>query len=98
MFQTFRAISILEGLSYLVILSVAFGIIGRDYVFQIGMTHGVLFLLYLLFSLVVCNQYRWSLMTWLPLFIAAIIPFAFIPVEMYLRRATANQLAAEGAT
>lgn len=91
MLKSFRAISILEGISYLLILSVAFGIISRDYVFQIGMFHGVLFMLYLVFSLLVCNQQRWSLMIWLPLFFASIVPFAFIPVELYLRKALASR-------
>lgn len=97
MLNTFRMISILEGLSYLLILGVAFGVIGRDYVFQIGMTHGVLFMLYLVTSLLVCNKQRWSLMIWLPLFFAAVVPFAFIAVDMFLRKATANDLAAQGA-
>jgi integral membrane protein len=91
MLNSFRAISIVEGVSYLLILSVAFGIISRDYVFQIGMIHGVLFMLYLVFSLLVCNKQRWSLFIWLPLFFASVIPFAFIPVELYLRKALANQ-------
>lgn len=97
MLNTFRAISILEGLSYLAILGVAFDIISREFVFQIGMTHGVLFVLYLVFSLLVCSKQRWSLMVWLPLFIASIVPFAFIAVDVFLRRATMRQLAPQGA-
>jgi integral membrane protein len=90
MLNAFRAISILEGISYLFILSVAFGIISREYVFQIGMIHGVLFMIYLVFSLLVCNKQRWSLFIWLPLFFASVVPFAFIPVELYLRKALAS--------
>lgn len=86
----FRTISILEGLSYLTILSVTFGIIGREYVYPLGMLHGVLFLLYLIFSLVVCGKKNWSLKIWLPLFFASIIPFAFILAELYLRKASSN--------
>jgi integral membrane protein len=97
MLNTFRAISILEGLSYLAILGVAFDIISRAFVFQIGMTHGVLFMLYLVFSLLVCSKQRWSLMVWLPLFVASIIPFAFIGVDLFLRKATARQLVTQGA-
>jgi integral membrane protein len=96
MLNTFRTISILEGLSYLLILSVAVGMTSRDYVFQIGMIHGVLFMLYLIFSLLVCNKQRWSLMIWLPLFFASIVPFGFMPVEMFIRRATARRLSAQG--
>lgn len=86
MLKYFRAISILEGLSFLAILSVTLGLISRDFVFQLGMIHGVLFMLYLLLSLIVSNSQRWSLKIWLPLFIASLIPFAFIPVEMFLSR------------
>jgi integral membrane protein len=96
MINTFRAISILEGLSYLAILGVAFDIISREYVFQIGMTHGALFMLYLVFSLLVCGKQRWSLMIWLPLFFASIVPFAFIAVEIFLRKSTSRQLATQG--
>jgi len=86
MFNCFRAISILEGLSFLAILSVTLGLVSRDFVFQLGMLHGVLFMLYLLLSLTVSSTQRWSLKIWLPLFIASLVPFAFIPVEIFLSR------------
>ncbi|MDJ0832743.1 MAG: DUF3817 domain-containing protein [Gammaproteobacteria bacterium] len=88
MLRFFRALSIVEGLSFLVILSVTLGAISREYVFPIGMAHGVLFLLYLVSSLLVCNQQNWSLKIWLPLFLASIVPFAFVPVEFFLRKAS----------
>ncbi len=86
MLKYFRAISILEGLSFLAILSVTLGLVSRDFVFQLGMMHGVLFMLYLLLSLIVANKQRWSLLIWLSLFIASIVPFAFIVVEIFLGR------------
>lgn len=82
----FRAISALEGLSYLVILSVTFGVLGREWVFPLGMVHGVLFVIYLVLSLVVSNKKGWSVFGWLILFFASLIPFAFILVEAYLRK------------
>ncbi len=82
----FRAASAAEGLSFLVILSVSLGIISRDYVFMIGMTHGVLFLVYMVLSLWVSNSRNWSVLVWLMIFLAAVVPFAFIAVEMFLRR------------
>lgn len=88
MLNTFRTVSIFEGLSYLVILSVTLGIISRDYVFYLGMMHGVLFLLYLILSLIVSSKRNWSLKIWLPLFLASLMPFAFIPVELYLKKAS----------
>ncbi len=86
MLKVFRIVSVVEGLSYLVILGVTFGLISREYVYFLGMTHGVLFMLYLVFSLVVSSNKGWPLMGWLGLFVASVIPFAFIPVELYLRK------------
>jgi len=91
MLNYFRAISLMEGLSFIAILSVTLGLVSRDFVFQLGMAHGVLFMLYLVLSLVVSNKQQWSLLVWLSLFIASIIPFAFIPVEIYLSRVLSNQ-------
>ena len=86
MVKLFRMVSCAEGLSYLVILSVTLGFISREFVFVLGMTHGVLFLLYLILSLLVSNQKGWSVIKWLGLFAAAIIPFAFVPVEVMMRK------------
>ncbi|MFD2231290.1 DUF3817 domain-containing protein [Alkalimarinus sediminis] len=93
MLKAFRMTSIMEGLSYLTILSVTVGLISREYVFQIGMTHGVLLILYILFSLMVANKANWSLKIWLPIFLASLIPFAFILVELYMQKVTANNQA-----
>ena len=86
MIKLFRSISILEGLSYLVILSVTIGVIGREWVFSLGMTHGILFFLYLVLSLIVSGKKGWSVWAWLLLFVASVVPFAFIIVELYLRK------------
>ena len=86
MLKFFRIVSIAEGLSFLTILSVTFGIISRDFVFYIGMFHGVLFMVYLVLSLLVTNKKGWSILIWLALFLASIIPFAFILVEHFLRK------------
>jgi integral membrane protein len=81
---------LLEGFSYLLILSITLGFISRDFVFAVGMTHGVLFILYLITSLLVSNQYGLSIWVWMLLFLASIIPFAFIPAEFYLKKLTIN--------
>ena len=90
MLKAFRIISLLEGVSYLIILSVTLGLISRDYVFMLGMTHGVLFMLYMALSLLVSSKQNWSVVTWLALFLAAVVPFAFIPVEVFLRKTEAK--------
>ncbi|MFC3153311.1 DUF3817 domain-containing protein [Litoribrevibacter euphylliae] len=95
MLNAFRAVSLLEGLSYLLILSVTLGFISRDLVFYLGMTHGVLFLLYLVISLAVAQKQQWSVFVWLGAFIASVIPFGFIPLEMYLRKSQSVEAEAE---
>jgi integral membrane protein len=95
MLKFFRVISLLEGLSFLSILSVTLGLVSRDFVFQLGMAHGVLFMLYLLLSLIVSNKQKWSLFIWLSLFIASIVPFAFIGVEIFLSKVLGYQKPAE---
>lgn len=86
MLKLFRIASLLEGCSFLLILSVSFGLISRDLVFPIGMGHGVLFMLYFVFSLLASHKQGWSVLVWLTVLLAAVIPFAFIPVEIFLQR------------
>jgi integral membrane protein len=81
----------LEGLSYLAILSVTLGFVSRDFVSLLGMLHGVLFMIYLLLALVVSNKQQWSIITFLSLFIASVVPFAFIAVEYLISRKLASQ-------
>ena len=75
-------------MSYLLILSVTLGFISRDYVSILGMGHGVLFMLYLVLSLQATHKKGWSILVWLLLFLASLIPFAFIAVEVFLRKET----------
>ncbi len=82
----FRLVSLLEGFSYLLILSVSLGFISRDFVFNLGMAHGVLFILYLALSLRVSHQKGWSVVVWMLVFLASIVPFAFLAVEAFMRK------------
>ena len=91
MLKFFRVVSILEGFSYLAVLSVTLGFISRDFVSGLGMLHGILFMLYLFLALSVSNNKKWSLVTFLSLFIASVVPFAFIAVELYLGRHLKSQ-------
>lgn len=86
MLQAFRLVSLVEGISYLLILCVTLGFISRDYVFSIGMVHGGLFMLYFLFSLLASHKQGWSVIVWLMVLFASIIPFAFILVELFIQK------------
>ena len=91
MLKNFRFISVVEGLSYLTILCVTFGIISREFVSFIGMFHGVLFMLYLALAFIVTEKKGWSILAWLALFVAAVVPFAFVIVEFILRKESMKQ-------
>ena len=86
MLNLFRIVSLAEGLSLLVILSVTAGFISRDYVFVLGMTHGVIFMVYCVLSLLVSHRQGWSVITWLLSVLAGVIPFAFIAMELFLEK------------
>ena len=96
MLNIFRLTSFLEGLSYLVILSVTLGLIEREFVFILGMVHGVLFFLYLVLSLVVTGKQAWPVWSWVILLVASIVPFAFILIEVHLRKFEQNHAQAQG--
>ena len=86
MLKLFRIASLLEGMSYLLILCVSLGIINRELVFSIGMTHGALFFVYFVLSLFASHKQGWSVLVWFLVLLAAIIPFAFVAVEIFLQK------------
>ena len=86
MLSYFRISSLLEGISYLIILCVSFNIISREFVFLLGVGHGVLFLVYFVFSLIVSHKQGWSIIVWLLVLLAGVVPFAFLLVETFLRK------------
>ncbi len=96
MLRCFRALSFAEGVSYLMILSISLGLMSREYVSMVGMTHGILFILYLMLALVVAEKNAWSGRTKGGIFLASVIPFAFIWVELYLGRSSVKQTSTLG--
>ncbi|MFL0809433.1 MAG: DUF3817 domain-containing protein [Agarilytica sp.] len=86
MLKIFRVASLAEGTSYLLILSVTVGLVDRDFVYLIGMGHGVLFLSYFILSTLLSHKQGWSVIVWFLVLAAAVVPFAFIPVEVFLKK------------
>ena len=90
MLSFFRVLSVIEGLSLVVLLLIAmpakyhFGYV--DSIWMVGMTHGILFLIYFLFSLIVSHQQKWSVIFWLVALVTSIIPFGFIYLELKLKK------------
>lgn len=86
MLKKFRIVSVAEGLSYLAILCITLGLISREFISYLGMLHGILFIVYLALSFTLSEKKGWSILIWLALFLAAVVPFAFIVVEFFLRK------------
>lgn len=54
-------------------------------VFYVGITHGSLFLCYLVGSLVVSHKHEWSVLNWFVVFMAGVIPFGFLLIDKRLQ-------------
>ena len=82
MLSSFRILSILEGLSLVLLIFIAmpakyqFGI--PQLVPWFGLTHGVLWSIYFVMSLAVSHHQKWSVLTWLLTLLVSIVPFAFL--------------------
>jgi integral membrane protein len=87
----FRAVAVVEALSYLVLVAASIAKRlpdGVDLVPVIGPVHGVIFLVYLVLALTVREHQGWHLSTTLLVIVAAVIPLGGIYVERRLVHAT----------
>ncbi len=88
--KTFRIVSILEGVSYLLLLFIATPIkytLGIDtYVKMLGMPHGLLFIGYVVLAIMMKYELKWKSKTFWKILGASIIPFGtFYINKKYLR-------------
>ena len=88
--QLFRLISLLEGISYLLLLFIAVPIkyFGNDefYVKLLGMPHGLLFVGYVVFTIILRKKFNWSFKSFLIILSASVIPFGTFYIDKkYLR-------------
>ncbi|TVZ56536.1 integral membrane protein [Lutibacter sp. Hel_I_33_5] len=86
----FRIVSVLEGVSYLLLLFIATPIKylqGHEaYVKMLGMPHGILFMLYIVLAIVIKKQMNWDNKTLGIVLLASIIPFGTFYIDKkYLR-------------
>lgn len=97
----FRVISIIEGVSLLILLFVAIPL--RTYfdmpeaVTYMGWTHGVLFLFYGGLALIISHRAHWSVLAWLAVFLLGAVPFGFVLVDRRLKRHIHHVASAETA-
>ena len=90
MINFFRIISFLEGISYLLLLFIAVPLKyfnGQEYLVKIlGMPHGILFILYILISIILKNKMNWSIRQTIEIMIGSIIPFGTFYIDFkYLK-------------
>jgi integral membrane protein len=94
MIKLFKIVAVLEGISYLALFAnmlfikpTNFGLY-KTLLFPIGMSHGVLFIGYLLLAVIVWRSQNWNLKTFALVLIASLLPFATFYVEKkYLKNA-----------
>lgn len=85
-----RLISFLEGISFIVLLFIAMPL---KYMFDkpflvpyAGITHGILFIIFVVVLLVVCQLQKWSLKVFVFGLVASVLPFAPFFFERYIQR------------
>ena len=90
MLKLFRVIAFFEGVSYLLLLFIAVPIkyIFDDptYVKLLGMPHGILFMIYIIFSFIVNIKLKWNIKELFIILIASLVPLGTFYVDRkYLR-------------
>lgn len=77
--KTLRLIGLLEGISYLLLLGICmplkYWLDTPELVPPVGMAHGVLFVAYCLWVVIVAKKYKWSMLTTGLALIASLLPF-----------------------
>ena len=90
MIKLFRLAAFLEGVSYILLLFIAVPIkyLLNDpiYVKLLGMPHGILFVVYIIFSVIGKNKFNWSYLKFFIISAASLVPFGTFYVDKkYLR-------------
>ncbi|MEY8849009.1 DUF3817 domain-containing protein [Psychroserpens sp. XS_ASV72] len=85
LFNSFKIVAFLEGVSYILLLFVAVPIkyLAGDpqYVKWLGMPHGILFLAYIVLALMLASELKWPRRTLVIVLLASIIPFGTFYVD-----------------
>ena len=81
----FRIIALFEGISYLLLMTLGlyfkYQLSDDTYVKLLGMPHGVLFMLYILFALILRKQERWNFINFAIILLASLIPFGTFYID-----------------
>lgn len=90
MLNSFRRVSLIEGLSFLVLLLIAMPLKyywgHPEAVSVVGMIHGILFIAYVALALMAAQRQGWPETFLLGVIVAGMLPFGFLFVEWRLRK------------
>ncbi|WLF83101.1 DUF3817 domain-containing protein [Moraxella sp. ZY210820] len=93
--RTLRIVSILEGISFLFLLGIAMPL---KYLYDnpvlmkfAGMSHGILFIVFIVVLLVVCQKMKWSLAMFVMGLVASLLPFAPFLFDLKLKKLEQQQ-------
>lgn len=93
--KTFRIVAFFEGISYLLLFSNMlitkpnFPELYKAILYPLGMTHGILFIAYILLAILVGSKLKWNNKTLFIVLLASVIPFGTFFVEKkYLKSAS----------
>jgi len=86
----FRAVSFLEGVSYLLLMSLGlyykYALNDPSFVKMFGMPHGLLFMLYIILAVMLKKEMNWNNKTLVIVLLASILPFGTFYIDKkYLR-------------
>ena len=89
MIHLFKIISLLEGISYILLLFIAVPIKylqgNEQYVKMLGMPHGILFVAYIIMAIMLKIELKWSIKNFSIICLLSIIPFGTFFVAKYLK-------------
>jgi integral membrane protein len=81
----FRIIALLEGVSYILLMTIGlyfkYMLNNDTYVKLLGMPHGVLFMLYILIAFLLRKQEQWSFINFVIILFASLIPFGTFYID-----------------
>ena len=85
MISLFRKVALLEGLSYIILLFIG---VPLKYLFKnvwlvklLGMPHGILFIAYIIFPLILYKKMKWSSLDFIIILSASLIPFGTFYID-----------------
>ena len=89
MLKVFRVLSLIEGLSLISLFFIAipakYYFHSMDIIWPVGMTHGILWLLYVVLSLPTSHKQGWSVFYWLLVLCVSIVPFGCFILDRELK-------------